>query len=263
MKRIRGIDVSKWQGTINWKSVAMDSARFVMICLGYGSAQDEPAIDPRFQENINHALANQIPVGIYFHTYAQTPEAARHEAEWTVNQLKPYWGQISYPIALDIEHNGLLSQSQIENSAIVTAYCGALEEFGYYAMYYTSFDFLQNRLDYESLRRFDLWIAQYNAINPSDYAYGIWQYSNEGTMQGIQGYTDLNDSLRDYPAIIKKAGLNGFANVISAASATSIIPVSYVTAPSQSVTDLNSISQPPLVSIETDGDTAILPKPDM
>lgn len=210
MKRIRGIDVSKWQGTIDWTAAAFDNVRFAMIRLGCGSAKAAPSMDSRFRENIKNALANHIPAGVYFYTYAKTPEAAVREAGWTVNQLTPYLGRISYPIALDIEDEVLSSQSKRENSAIVSAFCGVLEEAGYYAMYYTNLDFLENHLDYESLRRFDLWLAEYDTASPSDYDYGIWQYSSEGTIQGIQGFTDLNDSRRDYPAMIQKTGRNGF-----------------------------------------------------
>lgn len=165
----------------------MDNVRFAMIRLDYGSAGSTLTIDPRFQENIKQTLVNQIPVGVYFYTYALTPEAANQEAEWTVNRLQPYQGQISYPIALDIEHSGLLSQSKSQNSAIVTAYCSALEDAGYYAMYYTNLYFLQNHLDYESLRPFDLWIASYSALSPSDYAYSIWQYSTKEPYRGFRG----------------------------------------------------------------------------
>lgn len=210
MSRRRGIDVSKWQGRIDWHRLSQDDIHFAIIRIGYGSADGTSTKDAYFHENVHKALESSIHIGIYFYTYARTVQAARREAEWVIHELKPYLGRISYPIAFDIEDPSLEALGKQKNTDITKEFCHTIEKAGYYAMYYTYLSFLENYLEYERLREYDLWLADYTHARPKNYHYGIWQYSDDGKIDGTHGHTDMDESFYDYPEIIKKAGLNGY-----------------------------------------------------
>lgn len=211
MAKIRGIDVSKWQGHIDWKKVSRDDIHFAMIRIGYGSADGHATRDSYFLENIRRALDANMNVGIYFYTYARSAHASRHEAEWVIHELRPYLGKLTYPIAFDIEDQSLQSLGKEKNTAVTREFCHTIEKAGYYAMYYTYLSFLENFLEHDKLHEYDLWLADYSHDRPYDYHCGIWQYSDDGKIDGTHGHTDMDESFHDYPEIIKKAGLNGFS----------------------------------------------------
>lgn len=213
MARRRGIDVSKWQGRIDWDRVSQDDIRFAMIRIGYGSSDGTATRDSFFERNIRRALDANIPVGVYFYTYARSRQAVKREAEWVIRELRRYLGRISYPIVIDIEDSSLEDLGKRVNTDHVKEFCDALKDAGYYAMYYTYLSFLEEFLEYDRLREYDLWLADYSSDSPHRYDYGIWQYSDDGRLHGIRGHVDMNESRKNYSAIIKEAGLNGFDNV--------------------------------------------------
>ncbi len=210
MRRKRGIDVSKWEGRIDWREAARDDVHFAMIRVGYGSPEGDAVRDSYFRENIRRALKHGVHTGIYFYTYAQSVPAAHREAEWVIRELEPYSGRLTYPVAFDIEDTSLENLGRSKNTDMVREFCNTLRDAGYYAMYYTYLSFLGEFLEYERLTDYDLWLADYTEEANSQYRYGMWQYSDEGRIRGIRGHTDLDISFRDYPSIIKKAHLNGF-----------------------------------------------------
>lgn len=210
MARRRGIDVSKWQGRINWHLVAKDDIHFAMIRIGYGSPDGNSTRDAYFHENIRGALEHGIHTGIYYYTYAHTVQAAKKEADWVIHELKPYRGRLTFPVAFDIEDASLESFSRQKNTDITREFCQTLEKAGYYAMYYTYLSFLENHLEHDRLKEFDLWLAEYTHDRPVQYRYGMWQYSDDGKIDGTHGHTDMDESFRNYPEIIQNAGLNGF-----------------------------------------------------
>lgn len=206
---LKGIDVSKHQGVIDWERVKKAGVQFVMLRAGYGQS----TIDPQFKRNVTECNRLQIPCGIYWFSYAYTEAMARKEAESCLAAIKPY--RIEYPVCFDLEYdtvkyakkNGVTIDKALA-SKLVQAFCGTIEKAGYYAMNYANKDYLKNMFTAGVTSKYDLWYAYYQTKCDRKDA-GIWQHSSTGTVAGIAGYVDLDVSNKDYPTIIKQAGLNG------------------------------------------------------
>ena len=203
------IDVSKWQGTINWATVKNAGVKHAMIRAGYGNSVRQ--IDPQFKRNAAQCIALGIDWGVYWYSYATSPEMARQEARCclhTIQGLKP-----TMPVAYDIEYEpGILALNNAQRTAMVKAFLEEVEAAGYYGILYASTDFIRNKLNWEELPQYDVWAAQYGSRCTCPLPFGIWQYSSRNAL-GIPGYgqsLDCNRVYKDYPAILQKAGLNGF-----------------------------------------------------
>lgn len=211
MSTKNGIDVSVWQGSINWAKVKAAGVEFAMVRLGYGSRDGTACgVDKRFADNIEGALAAGVDVGVYFYSYALSAEAVRKEAAFVLEKLKPYAGRISYPVAFDIEDKSQQGLGKATLTSMVSTFCSAIEAGGYYAAYYCNLSWRNSYLDGAALSRFDFWLAQWSSAPTSSLSFGIWQRSSSGSVDGITGNVDLDVAYKDYPAIIKGAGLNGF-----------------------------------------------------
>ena len=203
------IDVSKWQGAVNWASVKNAGVRHAMLRAGYGNSTRQ--IDPQFKRNAAQCIALGIDWGVYWYSYATSPEMARQEARCclqTIQGLKP-----TMPVAYDIEYEpGILALDNAGRTALVKAFLGAVEEAGYYGILYASTDFIRNRLNWRELACYDVWAAQYGSKCTSPLPYGIWQYSSSNPLRipGFGTSLDCNHVYKDYPAIMQSAGLNGF-----------------------------------------------------
>ena len=219
--KLKGIDVSKWQGAIDWAKVAGDGVKFAMIRLGYGSKDGTACgADGYYQKNVEGALKNGIAVGCYFYSYALTVEAVKREAAFVIQQLAKYKGRILYPIAFDIEDKTQAGLGRSTLTAMVTAFCSALEAAGYYASFYCNADWARNRLDMNALARFDFWLAQWaSAPTYTGHAYNMWQSSSKGSVAGISGNVDMDTAFVDYEAVIKKNRLNGYTGESTGAGA--------------------------------------------
>lgn len=209
---IKGIDVSKWQGMIDWPKVAADGVKFVMVRLGFGSADGTGCtLDPYYERNVEGALAAGIEVGCYFYSYAQSVEAAKKEAAFTVGQLAKYSGKILYPIAFDIEDPSQASLGKATLTAMTDAFCAAIEAAGYYAMFYASANWAKNYLDMAALARYDFWLAQWaSAPTYTGRSFNLWQSSSKGQVSGISGNVDLDTAYMDFAAVIRQNNLNGY-----------------------------------------------------
>lgn len=199
----KGVDVSFYQGDINWKSVEAAGIQFAMIRASYGS----DGVDSKFVENINDISKTSIARGAYHYCYALSKEEAVVEADHFLNTIKLY--KFNYPLALDFEYETLLSLSKKNLSEIALAFCDTVEKAGYYAIIYSNLNWLVNYLDMSVLNRFDIWLAQWGPQPTFSEAFGMWQYSSTGSVAGIIGDVDLDISYRDYPSIIEKNKLNG------------------------------------------------------
>ena len=218
MEKIKGIDVSKWQGAIDWAKVAGDGVKFAMIRLGYGGKNGAACgVDNFYQKNVEGALANGIAVGCYFYSYALNVEGAKKEAAFAIQQLARYKGRILYPIAFDIEDKTQAGLGKKTLTDMVTAFCSALEAAGYYASFYCNADWARNRLDMQALARFDFWLAQWTASPTyTGHAFNMWQSSSKGRVAGISGDVDMDTAFVDYEAEIKKNKLNGYTGSTAA-----------------------------------------------
>lgn len=203
------IDVSKWQGAVNWASVKAAGVHHAMLRAGYGNSVRQ--IDPQFKRNAAQCIALGIDWGVYWYSYATSPAQALQEARCclqVIQGLKP-----TMPVAYDIEYEpGILALDNATRTAMVKAFLEEVEAAGYYGILYASTNFIQTKLNYQELAQYDVWAAQYGSNCTSPLPYGIWQYSSQNAL-GIPGFgksLDCNHVYKDYPSIIQSAGLNGF-----------------------------------------------------
>ena len=207
---IYAIDVSKHQGTINWATVKNAGITHAMIRAGYGRYLKQK--DPQFDRNVAQCVALGVDWGVYWYSYATSPAEARTEAHvclQVIKGLKP-----TMPVAYDIEYEpGILALSNATRTAMVQAFLQEIEAAGYYGILYASQDFIKNKLNYKELSAYDVWCAQYGSKCTCPMPYGIWQYSSKNPLDipGFGTSLDCNRVYKDYPAIMRDAGLNGYA----------------------------------------------------
>lgn len=195
----KGIDVSKFQGDIDWKAVAEDGVEFAFIRVGnrgYG-AEGRMLEDDRFEENVEGALQAGIKVGVYFYTQALNEEELLEEAEFVLEKIAPY--KIECPVVYDVEKVGEASGrmnalAPEERTKLTKLFCDTIKEAGYEPMIYFNMEMASLMLDLEELEDYDKWFAYYNPDMYYPYDYKIWQYSHTGRVKGIEGDVDLNIS---------------------------------------------------------------------
>lgn len=209
--QVKGIDVSKWQGTIDWARVKPSgSVKFAILRAGYGSLVKQK--DNKFDFNYDACKRLGIPVGAYWYSYATTVNGAKREAQ---TFLKVIAGkQFEYPVWFDQEYEPKIKAlTNAQRTEIVKAFCAEMEKAGYYTGLYCSRDWLVNYVNAAELKHLDIWVAAYgSAAGNVPLPYGMWQCSSTGKVNGITGNVDIDIAYKDYPAIIKKAKLNGFVN---------------------------------------------------
>ena len=203
---MKGIDVSKYQGFINWNAVS-SRVDFAILRAGFGwSLVNE---DPRFEHNYEQCKKYGIPVGAYWYSYAKTPREAEAEAAVCIEVLKGK--QFEFPIWFDQEDSSIAGCSKATLTECVIAFCSALEKAGYYCGLYASRDWVNNRLQYTKLKAYDLWVAAWsNEPGNVKLPYGMWQNSSTGSIPGIVGNVDTDIAYKNYPDIIIGGGFNGF-----------------------------------------------------
>ena len=195
MKRLV-IDVSTWQGTIDWEKVKPQIDGAILRC-GYGMDQEDQD-DGQFKRNADECTRLGIPFGVYIYSYATSVERIKSEAAHVLRLVKPY--KLSYPIYLDLEQSGT-EEGAVERAKI---FGDIIEEAGYWCGIYANLNWWNNYLP--GLERFTKWVAQYYKVCEYDGAnLDMWQYSSDGQIDGIDGRVDMNECYRDFPAEI----LNG------------------------------------------------------
>ena len=207
---IKGIDVSTYQGDIDWEKVAASGVKFVFIRLGYRGYESGLLVkDDRFEDNIRGALQNGIAVGVYFVTQAISVEEAVEEAQFVMENIRPY--NVTWPIVLDIEdaasataRTAELSQQARTDHAI--AFCETVKESGYTPMLYCNIRWFIEKLDITRITDYDKWFAQYFRKPFFPYAFQMWQYSSTGRIDGIEGNVDYNISFVDYGNLPEETG---------------------------------------------------------
>lgn len=185
----RGIDVSRWQGEINWSQVAADDVSFVML-----GTRSKGAVDPYFHRNIQQASAAGVKVGVYIYSLAVTVEMAEAEADFVLNLIHDY--PVSYPVAFDMEDSTQGNLSKEELAAIANAFCKKISDYGYYPIVYANENWLKNKLDM-SLMDYPVWVARYSA-RPSYQNPVMWQATSTGSVKGINGNVDIDFQFKDF-----------------------------------------------------------------
>ena len=203
----QGVDVSVYQGNIDWKAAKADGVEFAIMRAGYGKYVSQK--DKYFDQNMQNAKAAGLPCGAYWFSYALTPEDAIKEADAFYEVIKDY--QFEYPVSFDMETESQSKLSKEQVTAIIDAFCGRMESYGYYTTLYSYASFLNYKVGESIFDKYDIWVAHYNTSKPAfNRHYGLWQYSSTGTIDGIQGNVDQDFAYLDYERIIKNANLNGF-----------------------------------------------------
>lgn len=191
-----GIDVSKYQGKIDWEKVAADGVEFVFLRLGLRGYESGKLVeDETFQTNIQGALAHGIKVGVYFFSQAVTEAEAVEEANFVLERIAPY--QIDCPVVFDVEKVGSSTarMNQLtpqERTNVTIAFSDTIEAAGYKSMFYHNMETALLLLELERLENYDKWFAYYGEDLYYPYAYGVWQYSEKGSINGISGEVDMN-----------------------------------------------------------------------
>lgn len=204
---IRGIDVSHWQGDIDWPKVKQAGIEFAIIKAGGSDAGFYT--DSKWESNYKGAKAAGISVGAYYFVGKDCVSAAagKADAERFIQILKGK--QLEYPVYMDNEAQPASAKAGITEATI--AFCETMEAAGYYAGIYGSANSgFKERMDDSKLGAYTHWVAQY--ADKCTYAgkYGIWQYSSKGSVDGISGNVDLDIAYQDFPAVIKNGGFNGY-----------------------------------------------------
>lgn len=195
-----GIDVSKWNGSIDWNAVRNSGVSYVIIRCGYrGSSTGALIEDPKFASNIKGAKAAGLKVGVYFFSQAVNEVEAVEEASMTINLVKGYG--LNLPVFLDVEASGGRGDSinAATRTAVCKAFCATIQNSGYSAGIYANKTWLTSYINTGSLTNYKIWLAQY-ASSPSYTAtrYDLWQYSSKGRISGISGNVDMNISYMNF-----------------------------------------------------------------
>lgn len=201
---ICGIDVSKYQGEIDWEKVKAAGVEYAIIRLGYrGMNEGTLELDPYYFTNIKKANEAGVKVGIYFFSQAKNTDEAEKEAEFVLENIKNY--DVTYPVVFDTEEvttyaaraNGL---TRAERTDCCIAFCEKIKEAGYTPMIYANTRYMIMGLELERLNAYDKWFAYYGTNYTFPYEFTMFQYSDTGRIPGIDGDVDLDVSFVDYAA---------------------------------------------------------------
>lgn len=208
MTKLIGVDVSKYNGYPDWAKAKQSGAQFAILRLGSGYGGGY--IDKTFEYNYRECKKAGIGVGVYVASYLNISS----EIDMTLKALKGK--QLEYPVYFDVEDFSLSGRSytntQLTNYAV--RYCSEIERAGYYVGIYSNKAFLDSRLYWERIKKYDIWIAHWNKNVNYAGKYGMHQYTNKGQWRGIastgEGGVDTNWCFVDYPSLMKKLGINGY-----------------------------------------------------
>lgn len=203
---IKGIDVSRYQGVINWKAVDASGIDFALIRAGYGN--DISQKDANFETNIEGALAAGLEVGVYWFSYAVSILDALKEAAAFKKIITPYKNKITYPAAFDYEgasraygqKNGYSITNDLINQ-MANAFLSSMKAEGWTVALYTNNDFRKNVFSDATMKAWDLWLADYSG--GPDVPCTIQQTGSTGRVSGISGDVDIDVSFKDYAALAK------------------------------------------------------------
>ena len=200
---LKGIDVSVFQGNINWNAVKADGVDFAFIRLGYrGYTNGAIKLDTNFHQNIQGAQAAGVRVGVYFYSQAVSRSEAIEEANFCLDELSGY--SLDLPVVFDLEggaNSSYRTYGMSTSTAVkmVSAFCDTIESGGYKSMYYSYAKFLaEHEGMVAQLEDYDLWMAMYYRVPFFPYNFKIWQYSSTGSVSGISGGVDMNMMFLDY-----------------------------------------------------------------
>ena len=201
---VLGIDVSKYQGNVDWPRVKAAGYAFAFVRLGYANGDGSIVADPYFERNVTGAAEAGLDVGVYLYSYIDSEDHARIAAARVLELLAEY--TLTLPVVLDYEHAARYREfSRAKNTAICNAFMACIAAAGYLPMFYSYTSFVNSYMDMGALDQYEgLWIANYTGKIGVDNA-AIWQHSSSGSVPGVAGRCDLNRMYCDLPRIIRES----------------------------------------------------------
>ncbi len=192
---VAGIDVSYYQKDIDWERVKAAGIDFAMIRLGYrGTHSGKLTMDSYFKDNLREAKAAGVDVGVYFFSQAQTTKEAIREARFVLRHIRGKG--VTYPVAFDMEPveggDRITGLTVSEKTEIADAFCQVIRRNGYTPVIYGNPNWLLENLDLRYLTDYPVWLAHYTDSTDYPYSYVMWQYTQDGRVDGIRGDVDLN-----------------------------------------------------------------------
>lgn len=193
---LRGISVSKWQGDVNWGKAAADDVSFALVRMGSFGYEGEYTMDEYFDKNMREAKANGVHTTPYVYLQTKTVEEAREAARYAASQAAPY--DITYPLAVDVESQYIMDLTVQELTEVVNAFCEEVAAAGYTPIVYSDYYKFTHEMDTSQIP-YDIWLARYGG----DHSYPgrtMWQATDQGKVDGIQGNVCLEFAFCDYAA---------------------------------------------------------------
>lgn len=226
---VKIIDISKHNGSIDFAKVKADGISGVIIRAGYGRHISQK--DPTFETYYSGAKAAGLNIGAYWYSYADNPTDAKTEAAVFLEAIKGK--RFELPVYLDIEEEKHVALGRTMCSAMVEAFCSALEAAGYFAGVYSFDSFFGGNLKADIQTKYSCWVARVENVKPVYCkVYGMHQYTWKGAVKGVSGAVDVSYCYKDFPTIIKNAELNGWKKAATYAVAAKIGSCSAVRAES-------------------------------
>lgn len=211
--QILGIDISKHQGNFDVKNAKEQGIKYIILRAGYtGSLIRSLAVDSKYKRNYELCKELKMPVGIYWYSRATTYDLGMKEAKYLYEKCL-IGKQFEYPIYIDVEDTKYQAKaSKKEVTEAIKGFCDFLEKKGYYVgIYGSDISTFKQMINLDELKQYDKWVARYGSEPIYVKEYGIWQFSStNGKIKGASNNLDLDYAYKDYPNIIKKAGLNGY-----------------------------------------------------
>lgn len=196
----RGIDVSKWQGDIDWEEVKESDIGFAIIKCGSINPKTGRTVDPKWYQNADECKRLGIPFGVYIYSYADTTAKAKKEAQYVLKLIKGY--RLRYPVYLDMEDKKLAKLSKKQLANIAKAFCSTIESAGYEAGIYANYNWFTKKLTDSYFDTKDRWCARYNTycgLENVGKSYNVWQCTSSFKVSGIKGRVDLNFQIGKVP----------------------------------------------------------------
>ena len=193
-RQLKGIDVSKWNGRIDWKKVKKAGIDFCIIRTGYSKT-----VDYKFKYNIEEAIDNGLQIGVYHFSYATTNAKAKEEAEFCLKLIKPYRKYITLGVWFDYEYDSVsysrrygVYPTKESVTSLAETFCSIVEKNGYSTGIYTNLDFSSNYFTKEVLNKYPAWVACWSSRMTYKGDFVMWQYTDSGRVDGINGIVDMN-----------------------------------------------------------------------
>lgn len=203
------MDVSRYQGVIDWNAVKASGKVDGVMIRALGSKGSKPYVDPTFEANYAGATAAGLPVGVYYYTTARTK--AQADTELAMLRKALAGKTLGLPVAVDVEDNKLHSLGKQALTDLTAYALGVIQSWGVYAMLYTGLYFARKNLYMgdAALKPYDVWLAAYRSTKPSPgWPFGMWQYTSTGSIPGVSTGVDLSLAYKDYTSIIRRKGLD-------------------------------------------------------